>query len=53
MARYYMARLWKITYTRVPLGRSACHGTRIVKHYERREAVGEPWIWIRSSVQNP
>lgn len=42
---YYMNRLWKISWVAVNVGR---FGNRLLKFYERREAVGMPWKVIRS-----
>jgi hypothetical protein len=45
--RYYRKRLWKITWREV---RTKHRLLRIVKHYERRQAIGEPWQLVRSIV---
>ena len=50
--KYYKGRLWKITTVVVPLNK---YGTRcrFVKHYERRDAIGEPWQYINhATVEN-
>ena len=45
--RYYFHRLWKISWVAVRIGHCRL---RLVKHYERRVAVGQPWVRIRSII---
>jgi hypothetical protein len=40
--RYYMGRLWKIS--------TFENRIRVVKHYEKRDAIGKPWNYVRSAV---
>ncbi len=42
--RYYLKRLWKISWTVCDLGQGR---VRIAKHYERRDAIGKPWAYVR------
>lgn len=42
--RYYLGRLWKISWSAISLGKGR---VRIVKHYERRNAIGGRWQYIR------
>ena len=42
--RYYLGRLWKITWSATCIGR---HRLRVVKHYEHRTAPGQPWTYVR------
>jgi hypothetical protein len=48
MTRYYMRRRWKISWSRIYQRHRL---VRVVKHYERREEVGDPWQLVRSIVQ--
>ncbi len=45
--KYYKRRLWKISYTATPLSHNRL---RIVKFYERRDAIGEAWSLVRHSA---
>ncbi len=52
--KYYMRGLWKITVTVYHTwARSifADHENRLIKTYERRSAVGEPWQFVGNTVQ--
>ncbi|MEM0966110.1 MAG: hypothetical protein AAGJ81_08190 [Verrucomicrobiota bacterium] len=42
--RYLKRRLWKITCRATP---TTAGKIRFVKHYERREAIGDPWKYVR------
>jgi len=53
--RYLKGRLWKITEKLIPIGRHPFNrkdGFRFVKHYERRNAIGETFDYVRGSVQD-
>lgn len=45
--RYYRRRLWKVSWALVNLPRNR---QRVVKHYERRAAIGQEWEYVRSAV---
>ncbi len=45
--RYYLKRLWKVSYTRTQTygGR-----VRLCKFYEKRSALGKPWTLVRAII---